>query len=304
MVRFADYWDRGRPYLDELWQVNVPQPATQVASLTGGDVQMIFEVPTSFIGSLQRNPAVSVVEVKSPSFQPITMVTTQKPFDDNRVRLAMKHAVDRDGLIRAVWQGHGVAGEDHPVPQVNPFYAATSPKHGYDVARAKQLLAEAGYPNGLAVELWTSNERVGLQELAVAAQQMMAPAGVRIEVKTVPWSVFNSTVYKKKAFYVNNWFGRGTIDETLYSYFRTGGGWNEGGLSIPELDRLLDDGRSTVDLERRKKLYAQAQQVIHDQGHMVVPYHMNYVTAMRSQVKGYIVHPLRYCDFRWTHLEG
>ena len=172
------------------------------------------------------------------------------------------------------------------------------------MAKAKQLLAEAGHPNGISIELWTSNERVGLQELAVAVQQMAAPAGIKIEVKTVPWAVFNSTVYKKKPLYVNNWFGRGTIDETLYAYFRTGGGWNEGEFSKPELDRLLDEGRVTVDMEKRKRIYAQAQQVIHDEGHMVVGYHMNYVTAMRSNVKGYIVHPLRYCDFRWTYLEG
>ena len=232
------------------------------------------------------------------------MLSNQKPFDDGRVRLAMKHAVDREGIIKAVWQGHGVVGEDHPVPTVNPYYAPTQPKHTYNVAKAKQLLAEAGHPNGISVELWTSNERVGLQELAVAVQQMAAPAGINLEVKTVPWSVFNSTVYKKKSLYVNNWFGRGTIDETLYAYFRTGGGWNEGDFSKPELDRMLDEGRSTVDMEKRKRIYAQAQQFIHDEGHMVVAYHMNYVTAMRSNVKGYVVHPLRYCDFRWTYLEG
>jgi peptide/nickel transport system substrate-binding protein len=304
MVKNPDYWDTGKPYLDELWQVNLPQAAAQIASLAGGDVQMIFEVAVPFIPSLQRNAGVSVVEVKSPSFQPVTMASNQKPFDDNRVRLAMKHAVDREGIIKAVWQGHGVVGEDHPVPTVNPYYAPTTPKHAYDPAKAKQLLAEAGHPNGVSVELWTSNERVGLQELAVAVQQMAAPAGITLEVKTVPWSVFNSTVYKKKSLYVNNWFGRGTIDETLYAYFRTGGGWNEGDFSKPELDRILDEGRSTVDVEKRKKVYAQAQQFIHDEGHMVVPYHMNYVTAMRSNVKGYVVHPLRYCDFRWTYLEG
>ncbi len=304
MMRNPDYWDAGKPYLDELWQVNLPQAATQIASLAGGDVQMIFEVPVPFIGSLQRTTGVSIVEVKSPSFQPVTMLSNQKPFDDSRVRLAMKYAVDRDGLIRAVWQGHGAVGEDHPVPQVNPYYAPTTPKHTYDVAKAKQLLAEAGYPGGIKVELWASNERVGLQELAVAFQQMAAPAGIQVEVKTVPWSVFNSTVYKKKPLYVNNWFGRGTIDETLYAYFHTGGGWNEGEFSKPELDRLLDEGRVTVDLEKRKQIYAQAQQFIHDEGHMVVGYHMNYVTAMRSNVKGYVVHPLRYCDFRWTYLEG
>jgi peptide/nickel transport system substrate-binding protein len=304
LVKNPDYWDQGRPYLDELWQVNVPQAATQVASLSGGDVQMVFEVPTSFIPSLRRSPAVTVVEVKSPSFQPVTMLSDQKPFDNSKVRLAMKYAVDRDAILKAVWQGHGAVGEDHPVPTINPFWAATTPKHAYDVAKAKQLLAEAGFPNGIESEFWTSNERVGLQELAVAVQQMAAPAGIKLDVKTVPWAVFNSTVYKKKPLYVNNWFGRGTIDETLYGYFRTGGGWNEGNFSKPELDRMLDEGRSTVDMEKRKKIYAEAQQFIHDEGHMVVAYHMNYVTAMRSNVKGYTVHPLRYCDFRWTYLEG
>ena len=67
----------------------------------------------------------------------------------------------------------------------------------------------------------------------MAVQQMVAPAGIKLEVKTVPWAVFNSTVYKKKALYINNWFGRATIDETLYPYFRTGGGWNEGNFSKP-----------------------------------------------------------------------
>ena len=130
--------------------MNLPQAAAQIASLAGGDIQMVFEVPVPFIGSLQRNPAVSIVEVKSPSFQPVTMASNQKPFDDSRVRLAMKHAVDREGIIKAVWQGHGVVGEDHPVPTVNPFWAATTPKHTYDVEKAKQLLAEAGRRTGSA----------------------------------------------------------------------------------------------------------------------------------------------------------
>ncbi len=231
LVRFADYWDKPRPYLDELWQVNIPQYPSQVASLSGGDVQLMFEVPVPFIASLERAPGVSVVSVKSTSFQPVVMNTAQKPFSDNKVRLAMKYLLDREGIIKALWQGRGSVANDHPVPDINPFYAPT-PQHALDLPRAKALLAEAGLVQGFSEEIWTSNERVGLQELAIAVQQMVAPAGIKLEVKTVPWSVFNSTVYKKKALYVNNWFGRSTIDETLYPYFRTGGSWN-GGSACP-----------------------------------------------------------------------
>jgi peptide/nickel transport system substrate-binding protein len=303
MARFADYWDKPRPYLDELWQVNVPQHPSQVASVSGGDVQMMFEVPVPFIGALERAPGVSLVSVKSTSFQPLVMNTAQKPFDDNKVRLAVKHLLDREGIIKALWQGRGSVANDHPVPEINPFFAPT-PQHSLDVNRAKALLAEAGLAQGFSTEIWTSNERVGMQELAVAAQQMLAAGGIKLEVKTVPWSVFNSTVYKKKAFYVNNWFGRATIDETLHPFFRTGGSWNEGEYSNPKLDRLLDDGRSSTDPGKRKEFYAEVQRVISGEGHYAVAYHTQYVSAMRTAVKGYTLHPLRWCDFRNTWLEG
>ncbi|HZS34163.1 MAG TPA: ABC transporter substrate-binding protein [Methylomirabilota bacterium] len=303
MVRFPDYWDRPRPYLDELWQVNMPQHPTQVASLSGNDVQVMFEVPVAFIGALEKAPGVSVVSVKSTSFQPVVLATDHKPFDDNRVRLAMKLLVARDAVIKAVWQGRGTVGNDHPVPDINPFHAAL-PQRTQDVARARALLTEAGHPQGFSDEIWTSNERVGMQELAVVVQQMVAPAGIKLEVKTVPWSVFNSTVYKKKALYVNNWFGRATIDETVYPYFHTSGSWNEGKYSNPRLDRLLEEGRSSTDAGKRREAYAEVQRLISDEGHYIVSYFTQYVSAMRTAVKGYTLHPLRWCDFRNTYLEA
>jgi peptide/nickel transport system substrate-binding protein len=302
LVRNQNYWDSGRPYLDELWQVNMPAMTAQVAALTGGSVHAMFEVPASFIPSLQT-PGVTLASVKSPGFQPLTMNPAEKPFNDARVRQALKYLVDREALIKAVWQGNATVGEDHSVPSFSPYYAPTTPAHTYDPNKAKALLAEAGYPNGLNIEMWTSNERVGLQEVAVAYQQMAAPGGVKVDVKTVPWSVHVATVYKKKPFYANNWFGRASIDETLYPYFRTGGGFNDG-YSNKDVDTLLDTGRATIDTKKRKALYARAEQAIHVDGPWVVPYFTMYVAATRSNVKGIAVHPLRWWDFREAYIEG
>jgi peptide/nickel transport system substrate-binding protein len=246
---------------------------------------------------------VSLVSVKSTSFQPVVLATDHKPFDDNRVRMAMKLLLDREAIIKAVWQGRGTPGNDHPVPEINPFHSRR-PQRTPDVARAKALLAEAGHPQGFAAEIWTSNERVGLQELAVVVQQMVAPAGIKLEVKTTPWSVFNENTYKKKALYVNNWFGRATIDETLFPYFHSTGSWNEGKYANPKLDKLLEEGRSSTDMGKRRELYAEVQRVISDEGHYAVTYFTQYVSAMRASVKGYALHPLRWCDFRNASLEG
>ena len=303
LVRFENYWDQGRPYLNELWQVNIPNVASIVAALTGGDIQAMFEVPIPYISTLSRTQNVALMEVQSPGFQPIVMLPTAKPFDNAKVRLAMKYLVNREAIIQSVWQGRATVAQDHPVPTFNPFYAATSPKHTYDVAKAKALLAEAGYPQGFNVELWTTPERSGMQELAVAAQQMTAPAGVRIEIKSVPYAVHTSTVWKKQPFYVSNWFGRATIDETLYPFFRTGGSYSEG-YTNRELDTILDEGRSQGDARKRKSLYAQAQQIISEDANWVVAYHTSFVVAMRRNVRNQLVHPLRYWDFRWTYLEA
>jgi peptide/nickel transport system substrate-binding protein len=304
MVRFDQYWDRGLPYLNELWQVNIPEVPSQVAALAGGSAQVMFEVPTSYIPVLQRTAGVALVEVKSPGVQPVTMMQPYKPFDDARVRLAMKYLVNRDTLIKTVWQGHATVGEDHPVPSFSPFWAPTSPTHTYDVAKAKSLLAQAGYGGGVNLELWTTNERVGMQELAVGVQQMVAPAGIKVQIKTVPASVLFAEVEKKKPFYCDNWFGRPTIDQTLYPYFHTGAGLNTGGYSNKALDALLDKGRQVVNTQQRKTIYGQAEQIIHEDGPWVVAYFTTYVTAMRNEVKGQVVNPLRLWDFRRTYLAG
>ena len=289
MVKNPDYWDPGKPYLDELWQVNLPQAATQIASLSGGDVQMVFEVPAPFIGVAPAEPrGLRGRGRRAPRSSRSRWLSNQKPFDDSRVRLAMKHARGprghhQGGLAGPRGGGRGPSGADDQ-PVLRADHAQAHVRRG---ARPSSSSPRRGYPNGISVEIWTSNERVGLQELAVAVQQMAAPAGIKLEVKTVPWAVFNSTVYKKKSLYVNNWFGRGTIDETLYAYFRTGGGWNEGEFSKAEARQDARRGRaSTVDMEKRKEIYAEAQQFIHDEGHMVVAYHMNYVTRDAEQREG------------------
>ena len=169
--------------------------------------------------------------------------------------------------------------------------------------RPRRFVPEAGYPQGFNIDLWTTAERSGMQELAVAAQQMAAPAGVRIEIKSVPYAVHTSTVWKKQPFYVSNWFGRATVDETLYPFFRTDGTYSEG-YSNRELDTMLDEGRSQTDLRKRKSLYAQAQQIISEDANWVVAYHTNVVVATRRNVRDQLVHPLRYWDFRWTYLEA
>jgi peptide/nickel transport system substrate-binding protein len=300
LVRNESYWDTGKARVNEVRLVTMPESAAQLAALTGGQVDLLFEANIPDLAALEKDPNVVVMEVDSPGFQPFTMAANLAPFDKPKVRQAMKLLLDRPGMVQAVWLGKAAPSPDTPVGQVNPFFW-NGPIPKQDIEAAKRMLAEAGFPNGLDLECWTSNERNGLMEAAVTVKEMAAPAGVRIEIKNVPWAQHTTDVWKKKAFYVNNWFGRATIDETLYPYFHTQGSWNDGGpYSNPELDTLLDAGRSEADPAKRKDIYGKAQQIIANDGHFVVPYHSKYVGARRKSVQGYQLHPLRWVNLRGT----
>lgn len=303
MVRNADYWEKDSagnalPYIDEFRQVTIPEQAAQFAALTSGQIHILWEAAPTSVPTLKSNANVRVLEIPSPGYHEMTIWVNVKPFSDPRVLLALKLCMDREQLVKAALNGFGTPSNDNPVASVSPFWVDTGMKRR-DVAKAKQLLADAGYPNGLDLELVTTHERPGLVEFAVAAKEMSAPAGFRIDIKTVPFDVFTARYNRKHYFGMQNWNGRPTIDETLYPYFHSKGSYNSlYNYSNPEVDKLLDEGRREADFQKRKVLYGQVQKIIADTGPVVVPYHRPYIAATTKNVQGFEIHPIRWVDVR------
>ncbi|MCC6791664.1 MAG: ABC transporter substrate-binding protein [Thermomicrobiales bacterium] len=302
MVKNEDYWEEGLPYLDRYVQVQIPEQTAQAAALKAGQVQIFWDIAAETVSAVQNQPGIVVSEMPSPSFQPIGMRNDMAPWDDVRVRQALKYSVDRTGIVTAVLQGHGSEANDHQVPPISPYWVDTGIKER-DIDKAKKLLADAGYPDGLDVELVASNERPGLVELATIVKALSEEAGFRISIKVVPWDVFVAEYNDTAPFFVTNWFGRPSIDETLYPYLHSTGSWNDEKYNNPEVDRLLEEGRAETDFEKRKAAYAQVQEIVAEDGPSLIAYHKSYITATREQVKGYIQHPIRWVDVRWTWLD-
>ena len=301
LVRNADYWMPGSPKLSELWLVSYPAQAAEQAALASGETQMMWDVPSSLVPVVSRLPKVRLTEIPSTSFQPIVMRSDRPPFDDPRIRRAVKHAINRDTVMRVVLQGRGVVAQDTPVPPSSAMRSdAKAP--AYDVATAKALMKEAGQENGFPVRLFASNERSGCIETAQVIKPMLETIGIRAEIQQVPWDRFNAEVWKKETFFVGNWVGRPTIDEQLYPYFHSTGTWNEYHYSNPEVDRLLEAARSDLDLENRKSRYARVQEILAFDGPAVIPYFSNYATARASNVEALPVNPLKWVDFRDARL--
>ncbi len=306
LARNPDYFEEGLPYLDEVHQVYIKEYAAQMSALKTGEVHVMYLAPAEIIPQLEGQPEIEVLQVSAPSFQPLVMNVTKKPFEDVRVRQALRLALDRKSMMEAATGGFGTLGNDHPVSPGSPWFDKSQDMRTRDVAKAKALLAEAGYPNGIDIKFFTSTGRPGLEEAAVVAQQTLSEAGIRVQIESVEIARLYSQVLPdipEFAISHNNWFGRPTIDETLSPYYYTKSNWNFSGFTDPEVDKLLDLAKSSTDIAKRKTLYGEIQKILWDRGPEAVPYFRNYVSAVRKEVENYKLIPVQYVDLREVWLK-
>lgn len=306
LVKNPDYFEEGLPYLDEVRQIYIKEYAAQVSALKTGEIDIMYFAPVELIGELQGDPNINVMMVPAPSFQPIVMSVKNKPFDDPRVRQALRLALDREAMMEAATGGLGSLGNDSPVGPSNPYYNEALPQRERDVAKAKELLAEAGYADGIDIKFYTSTGRPGLEPAAVVAQQSLAEAGIRVDIESVEIARLYKDVLPKPTDNMvahNNWFGRPTIDETLSPYYYTDSNWNYSGYSDPEMDKWLDQAKALTDFEERKKIYDKIQEKLYNEGPEAVAYFKNYVSAVRKEVKNYKLIPVQYVDLREVWVE-
>jgi peptide/nickel transport system substrate-binding protein len=302
--RFDGYFDpENQGFLDEIQYLAIPEEATKAAALTGGEIELANEFTPTTLPVLQGSPNVTTAEVVTGTHQPIVMDVTQPPFDDVRVRTALKLCAERNGFVAVVLQGHGEAAADQPVPPVDPMYG-NIPIPAQDIERAIALLAEAGYPDGLDLELHTSTGRVGMQESAITFKDMAAAAGVRIELVSHPIDTYWADIWKKVPFCTSNWNQRPTAEQMLSLAYLCGTPGGESNWCNPEFDALVMAARAELDPDARRQILTEAQQLLADDGPVVVPYFRNYITAYSSRLMGFAASPLRFLDLRRAWLSG
>ncbi len=291
-VRNEHYWRPGLPKVEAVELRSIPDPAARIAAIASGQVDLVWDLPRIGLDRLEKDPAVKVVSVRSPFVLTVSMWTDTPPFDDVRVRQALKYVVDREKVKRLVVGGRGQVGDDNPVaPWVR--YALAEPPRKRDIAKAKSLLAAAGHPDGLDLELFASNVTPGFIELATVYQAMAAEAGIRIKITRTPESEYWDNIWLKKPFILSSWSGR-DADDALSVAYLSDSKWNETHWRRPEFDRLIAEARRTVDPGKRGDLYKAAQKLLRDDGGAVIPVFPDAIGATRANVTGWKLHPQQY----------
>ncbi|ALM84083.1 ABC transporter substrate-binding protein [Bordetella sp. N] len=294
--RNPDYYDKDRIKIDRVVLRIMPEAASRVAALRSGGIDLIWNLPLEIIPDLKKDSNVVVESVPSASWDGIILNNAKPPFNDVRVRRAVYLALDKKALVE-----FALFGEGKPThTPISPDDPAFNKDIGFtpDLAQAKKLLAEAGYPQGFPVDIFVPAGRPARERLGVAAQQLLRPLGIKLNVQRLPYNRYSAEVAGIAPMYVDGFFANPVIDASTSPWFYSTGSWNARmwHFKSQAADQALDAARAATDPAERIRQYQLFQKIVTDEVPGVIAYVSNVATAYRAEVKGYHTNPFLWLD--------
>ncbi len=281
LVANMGYFD-GPPGVARMEIIGIPDGQARFQALMGKQIDMMPQVTPQQRTLLERSGGFAVQAVPTGNWRGIAFRSDQKPWDDPRVRKAVRLAVDRKAMLALGAGGAGEISCDTPVGPGDQYRWNGSCER--DVNKAKALLAEAGHPNGLDFELHVSTLEASWPVLAEAFQQQVAPAGIRVKIVQVPTDGYFDQIWMKKPVSMTRWNQR-TADSILNEAYRSGGPWNESFQKDAKFDAMLDGARRELNFDKRKAGYQQAQEYLWENGGALVAFHATILVGLTARVK-------------------
>jgi peptide/nickel transport system substrate-binding protein len=306
-VRNEKYWDKGFPHVNEFtFKVMVEEDA-RVAALRAGQIHYAYLTGE---GAARLKDDKNITVLRSPrAFLMIHVLnSTRKPFSDKRVRQAISLAADRQDVLQKAGFGEGSLSGPVPTGHTDWWIPLDKLPYKQDIARAKQLLAEAGYPNGFETTIKASPQYPEFISASVAFQSHLKRIGINAKIIQLEWGQFiKETFTQRPADYdmkVTAWTFYPDPHHYLYNWWSSKSPSNQDFKSA-ELDQILDKAMASTDREERKRLYVQAQQILLDEAPQIIWYTGHNIEAVRNDVKGYFQsYTGRRIAFKRTWLEA
>jgi ABC-type transport system substrate-binding protein len=306
-----DYW-KGKPKVDHLVFKEYPDAQAALLALKRGEVHVMGDVATSVISSIRSDSNLTLLTQPGLTVSGMAMPNDVPPFNDKRVRQALNYAVDKEAINKALYQGMA-ATLISPLPESQWGYDKTTKGYPYDVAKAQQLLNEAGVKPGLKVELLAYSTPRGYNpagpDLAVALQGYLKKVGIEAEVRKLDMGAFLATVRSGKypGLFLTGWSGdNGDPDNFVGALF------NSRGMPVsdtahyknPEVDKMMDEAAAVSDPAKRLAMYKIIQQQIMDDAPWIFVNSTLQVRAIRNEVKGFQLNPTQmFFDMEKVSLE-
>ncbi|MFK7893044.1 MAG: ABC transporter substrate-binding protein [Granulosicoccus sp.] len=308
LTRFDDYWNAGAINFDSVTFLPIPDTTVRLANLQSGDIDMLERLAATDLTQANADDSLVVDSAVSLGYQGITFNINNGERGDNpwgndkRLRQALSHAIDREALNQVVFEGAFAPG-NQSFPSSSPWYNTKLPVQSADVDKAKALLTEAGYPDGIPLEVQVPNSTEPLAVMQVV-QAMAAQAGIDISLTSKEFATLLSD--QSAGDYTASqigWSGRVDPDGNNHQFATTDGGINDSKFSDPKMDELLNSARVAPTTEERKALYDEAMVIMLDELPRLFLYHVNWIWAYNDKMDGFTPYPdgmIRLEDVTWN----
>ncbi|MCG2768612.1 MAG: ABC transporter substrate-binding protein [Anaerolineae bacterium] len=314
LKRREDYWQEGwdgkpLPYLDEMIFIDLGEEATAyISAMKAGEIDA-FDPGVAGYQALKDDPNLDVLPITTGSTRVLRMRVDKEPWTDEKVRLALKLCQNRDKILALAYFGEGLPGQDVHVAPVIPAYCEIETP-SYDPERAKALLAEAGYPDGIDVTLTIGSGWAMDVANAETLKADAEAAGIRITLNPVPTSSYWDQ-WTEIDLGITSWVHRPMAVMTLPLAYGTDaegnpGPWNETRWVDQEFLDLLEQAQGTLDVGARRALMCKLEKIQQERGSIGIPYWMNVWRVVTKKFKNVKPHPTGYILFNevWYDPEG
>ncbi|WML57392.1 ABC transporter substrate-binding protein [Neobacillus sp. PS2-9] len=293
-----DYWVKGLPKLNKVIFRVIPENTARLNALVNGEIDIMDGLNDSDAKAVTSNDKLKIYERPSMNVAYLSFTLTRKPFDNKLVRQALNYAIDKKAIIDAFYGGNAIPAKN-PMPPSIEGYNDSIEEYKYDPEKAKELLKEAGYPNGFEMELWAMNiARLYMAEppkVAEVIQDNLSKVGIKVKLNTLEWATYLDKAAKGDFdAFLMGWTGdNGDPDNFLYTLLDKDaiGANNYSRYSSDPLHDLLIQAQQGTDQEKRNELYKKAQEIIHEDAPWVPLLHSKPLSAASKDVVGYIPHP-------------
>jgi peptide/nickel transport system substrate-binding protein len=292
LKKFPGYWNADAYHFDRVVFLPIPDSTVRLANLRAGDLDMLERLAPSDVKAVKADPKLAFLPVTGLGYQGITFNIgngdrgKKGPFADKRVRQALQYAIDRDAMNEVVGEGIFPPAQQ-AVPLASPYLSKKFPPTGRDIDKAKALLKEAGVKTPVEFELsfGTSTTAKQTNELI---QAMIEEAGFKVNLRPTEFAALQKEAAQGNFDAVQyGWSGRSDPDGNIYTFYACKGALNDGRYCNPDLDRLMEEARSTVDEKKRADLYDRVEEIVQDDLPIVYLYYQPWPFVTSKKVVGF-----------------
>ncbi|MBT4888957.1 MAG: ABC transporter substrate-binding protein [Rhodospirillales bacterium] len=271
--RNPNYWKEGRAHFDEIETNQVADPNARSNGLQTGQFDCMSNVDVKTVHLLEKNSNLKIVATTGNKQVTLPMHTDKAPFDNNDVRMALKHSIDREQWLKLIIRGYGELGNDNPIGPANQYRATEEelPQRAYDPEKAKFYLKKAGM-SSLKVQFHAAETGFGGSiDAGQLFRETARASGIDLEVVREPDDGYWSNVWMVKPFSACYWSGRPTENMMFSTVYAADAAWNDTNWKHAKFNQLLVAGRAELDTAKRRDIYVEMQQIINAEGGVILP---------------------------------